>query len=80
MPALQLPGGERQEQTGRSGDSVEAAGAEAGVAEGHHGREVRVLVVAGEDQAQAMAGGEAVTSADNGDPVADRLVDWHQCG
>src|ERR1700733_15490421 len=35
--ALQLPSGERREQPGRSGDQVEAAGADAGVAEGHHG-------------------------------------------
>ena len=30
-PVLQLPGGERQKQPGRSGDSVEAAGADTGV-------------------------------------------------
>jgi hypothetical protein len=67
-----LASGNREEQPRRSGDSVEAAGADAGVAEGHHGREGWVLVVAGEDQAQAVADGEAVAGTNDGDPAGIR--------
>lgn len=82
-PALygsQHPHGDGQEQPGAGGDAVEAAGADAGVAEAHIGRELRVLVVVGEDQPQAVAGGEPVAGADDGDPVACRLVDRHSLG